>query len=81
MPEAQRRRPFSPPIYALRKQLNSRQLDTLLTLERVGWELKFIRRPPNVEPIAVVFDGNREHYAVLCNDGTLNEEPGFEIRH
>jgi len=42
--------------------------------------LKFIRRPLFQDPIAVVFDSERKHFAVLEPDGTLNENPGFDIR-
>lgn len=65
----------------LRSELNPDQQLTLNELERFGWELKFIRRPPFQESIAVVFDGDRKTYAVLRADGTLDEHPGFDIRH
>lgn len=65
----------------LKRQLNSDQRMTLSELERYGWELKFIRRRPFQEPVPVVFDGDRKKFAVLRADGTLDENPGFEIRH
>lgn len=65
----------------LKRQLNSDQRITLSELERYGWELKFIRRRPFQEPVPVVFDGDRKKFAVLLADGTLDENPGFEIRH
>ena len=49
-------------------------------LERFGWELKFVRRPPFQPSIPVVFDADRKQFAVLEPDGTLNENPGFTIR-
>ncbi len=49
-------------------------------LEQFGWELKFVRRKAFQPPVAVVFDGDRKHFAVLEPDGSLNENPGFEIR-
>lgn len=64
----------------LKRDLNEAQLTTLQGLEQFGWELKFVRRKPFQTPIAVVFDGDRKHFAVLETDGTLNENPGFEIR-
>ena len=64
----------------LKSQLNEDQQFALNELERFGWELKFIRRPPFQPPIPVVFDGDRKSYAVLLEDGTLDENPGFEIR-
>jgi hypothetical protein len=64
----------------LKRQLNDAQLMTLRGLESFGWELKFIRRKPFQEPIAVIFDGDRRKFAVLESDGSLNESPAFEIR-
>ena len=65
---------------ALRAQLNDDQLMTLRDLERFGWELKFVRRPPFQESIPVVFDGDRKSFAVLRADGTLDEHPDLAIR-
>lgn len=64
----------------LKRELNQEQLITLNELERFGWELKFVRRPPFQPSIPVVFDGDRKAWAVLMPDGTLNENPGFQIR-
>ena len=64
----------------LKRQLNDAQLMTLRGLESFGWELKFIRRKPFQEPIAVIFDGDRKKFAVLEPDGSLNESPNFEVR-
>jgi hypothetical protein len=64
----------------LKSQLNAAQLNTLGELEHFGWELKFIRRKPFQEPVPVVFDADRKRFAVLEMDGTLNDDPGFEIR-
>ena len=65
----------------LKRDLNEAQLVTLQGLEHFGWELKFVRRKPFQEPVAVVFDGDRKQFAVLQADGTLNEKPDFDIRH
>ena len=64
----------------LKAQLNEDQRWALGELERFGWELKFIRRPPFQPPIPVIFDGDRKSWAVLREDGTLDENPGFDIR-
>ena len=64
----------------LKRELNDEQLMTLNELERFGWELKFVRRPPFQPSIPVVFDADRKQFAVLDPDGTLNENPGFTIR-
>lgn len=65
---------------ALRSDLNDAQLATLSDLERFGWQLKFVRRPIFQPSIPVVFDSDRKTYAVLELDGSLNENPTFEIR-
>ena len=64
----------------LRAELNQDQLMTLSELERFGWELKFIRRPLFAEIIPVVFDPDRNSYAVIRSDGMLDENPDFRIR-
>lgn len=64
----------------LKQELNEAQLDTLADLERYGWELKFIRRPMFQPSVAVLLGPDRTEYAVLEADGTLNENPLFQIR-
>lgn len=65
---------------ALKRLLNDEQRDTLSSLERFGWELKFIRRPLFQQSIAVVFDSDRKRFAILEPDGSLNENPDLVIR-
>ena len=64
----------------LRAELNELQKLTLSELERFGWELKFIRKPMFLPSVPVVFDSDRKRFAVLEADGTLNENPDFDIR-
>jgi hypothetical protein len=66
--------------FTLKRQLNQEQMLTLRSLENFGWELKFIRHPPAEPPIAVVFDADRKKFAVLNQDGTLNEKSYLNIR-
>lgn len=80
MTEMERRKAMQELSNVLKRELNEAQLETLQGLEHFGWELKFVRRKPFQPPIAVVFDGDRKKFAVLEIDGTLNENPGFEIR-
>jgi hypothetical protein len=80
MPDSERRKTATSQV-RLRRELNESQLATLASLEHFGWELKFIRHKLFQDPIAVVFDGGREKFAVLEADGNLNEHPGFDIRH
>ena len=76
----ERRRAEGKSSVILKKELNEEQRLALAELEKFGWELKFIRRPMFQEPIPVVFDSDRRSYAVLNSDGTLDDNPGFEIR-
>ena len=76
----ERRRNERVPSGVLKRDLNEAQRTTLMGLEQFGWELKFVRRKPFQPSVAVVFDGDRKHFAVLEPDGTLNESPDFDIR-
>jgi hypothetical protein len=80
MPEMERRKGLRELSGVLKRELNEAQRATLQGLEQFGWELKFVRRKPFQPPIAVVFDGDRKHFAVLEADGSLNESPDFDIR-
>lgn len=62
---------------ALKRELNEPQLHTLHTLERFGWELKFIRRLEGGRKMAVLFDPDTRKYAILGEDGELDENPIF----
>lgn len=64
---------------ALKLQLNDAQLATLNTLERFGWEIKFIRRTATGK-LAVLFDPDTRKYAVLGDQGELDENPGITFR-
>ena len=64
---------------ALKRQLNDAQLATLNTLERFGWEIKFIRRTPT-GTLPVLFDPDTRKYAVLNDAGELNENHGITFR-
>ena len=80
MNEAQdRRRADKERSSALKLQLNDAQLATLVTLERFGWEIKFIRRTPEGK-VAVLFDPDVRKYAVLGDDGELDESPKITFR-
>lgn len=76
----ERRMTAPKPGSILKRELNDDQLLTLNELEKFGWELKFVRRPPFQPVVPVVFDGDRKQFAVIEADGTLNENPGFVIR-
>lgn len=80
MTQAERRKDQHRSTREMRADLNTAQRETLADLERYGWQLKFVRRPIFQPSVPVVFDGDRKTYAVLEPDGTLNEQPGFDIR-
>ena len=67
--------------FALKRELNDDQRLTLAELEGFGWELKFVRRPMFQDSVPVVLDSERQHFAVIEPDGTLNEHPALNIRH
>jgi hypothetical protein len=77
---SERRKTDAKHFIALKRELNQDQILALTELEKFGWELKFIRRPMFKDPIPVVFDSDRRHFAILKADGTLDENPGFDIR-
>lgn len=76
----ERRKNAPAPNRVLERLLNPAQLDTLHSLEHFGWELKFVRKPLFQPAIPIVFDGDRRHFAVIEEDGKLNEHPPFTIR-
>lgn len=80
MPDQERRHAERALALALKRELNEDQRMTLAELERFGWELKFIRRPPFEPKIPIVLDPDRKKFAILEVDGTLNEHPPFKIR-
>ena len=61
---------------AMKRELNELQMHTLHTLERFGWELKFVRRDEGGK-LAVLFDPDARKYAILGEDGELDENPVF----
>ena len=83
MPTPERRHGRDANPAELRLQLNASQLRMLRELECFGWELRFVRRPPFVEPIPVIFpadDGGADAYITLRFDGSLDEHSSLVIR-
>jgi hypothetical protein len=73
---ADRRVPVTEASGVLKRGLNDEQLMTLYTLERFGWELKFIRGNATRQE-AFLFDPDNRKYAILGPDGTVDENPIF----
>ena len=65
---------------ALKSELNPDQKETLGELEKFGWELRFVRHDPEQRPVPVIFDAEREKFAVLDQDGKLDENAFINIR-
>ena len=80
MPDRERRRAPPPASRVLERLLNPLQVDTLRSLEHFGWELKFVRKPLFQAAVPIVLDGDRTSYAVIEENGELNEHPPFKIR-
>lgn len=76
----ERRYSEKPRSSTLRVQLNPDQQFELAVLERFGWELKFIRHAQFQKPVAVVYDSETKNFAVLKEDGSLDDHPEFIIR-
>ncbi len=58
--------------------------DQLLALNRVqefGWQLAFVRRPLFQAPVTVVTSPEHQRFAVLEEDGEINQSPDIVIRH
>lgn len=70
-----RRRQARQLSFELKRQLNGAQLATFNTLERFGWELKFIRRIPGEPALVVLQDPDTRKFAVLDPEGDLDENP------
>lgn len=83
MPTPERRHGRACNETQLRAQLNEAQRRMLRELECFGWELRFVRRPPFVQPIPVIFaaqDSGDDGYITLRFDGSLDEQSALDIR-
>jgi len=76
----ERRRDQQPISEVLKAELNPEQRETLGELEKFGWELRFVRHDPEQRPVPVIFDAEREKFAVLDQDGELDEHAFINIR-
>jgi hypothetical protein len=65
----------------LKSELNPDQRDTLGELEKYGWELRFVRHDPEQRPVPVIFDSEHAKFAVLDQDGSLDEDAFINIRN
>lgn len=81
MTDEERRMRRKPLSTVLKSELNPDQRETLDELEKFGWELRFVRHDPDQRPVPVIFDGKREKFAVLDQDGSLDEDAFINIRN
>ena len=80
MSQEERRKDAPPLPSVLKSELNPEQKETLGELEKFGWELRFVRHDPEQRPVPVIFDAEREKFAVLDSDGNLDESAFINIR-
>ena len=80
MTESERRKERKPMPEALKSELNSEQRETLGELEKFGWELRFVRHDPEQRPVPVIFDAEHDKFAVLDEDGKLDDQAFINIR-
>lgn len=64
----------------LESALNDAQLITLPSLERFGWELRFVRLPLFQQAVPVVVNAEGNMIGVLEEDGRLNLQSDVQIR-
>jgi hypothetical protein len=79
--EEDRRKERKPLIDILKSELNPDQRETLGELEKFGWELRFVRHDPEQQPVPVIFDAEKNKFAVLDKEGHLDENAFINIRH
>lgn len=81
MTDEERRMARKPLPEILKSELNPDQRETLGELEKFGWELRFVRHDPEQHPVPVIFDADRARFAVLDQDGSLDENAFINIRN
>lgn len=64
----------------MRDQLNDAQRGVLRLLEYFGWELRFVRHPP-FQPVVPVICAGDAAWALIRDDGSVDERTKLEIRH
>lgn len=80
MVDKERRAGAKPVPVRMLRELNEAQRLTLASLEKFGWELKFVRRPLFQPMLPVVFDPDHKKFAVIEGDGSLNETIALNVR-
>ena len=61
-------------------ELTDAQKAAIVQLEGFGWYLSFVRRPMFQPVVPILHDEDSNRYAILEDDGTLNEDHDLVIR-
>jgi hypothetical protein len=64
----------------LRQTLSAAQMQTLDEITRLGWQLKFVRRPLFQDPVPVVSNAGNNQIGMLDPDGRINIDTDLRIR-
>lgn len=80
MSDRERRREEAERTSVLKRGLTEAQRDTLESLERFGWSLKFLRKAPFQPGVAVLKNPDTGRFATISEDGTLDEDPPAHFR-
>ena len=64
----------------LKRELNAAQREALNELERFGWYLKFVRGSRPGPVVGVLCDPDAHKFAILHEDGNLQENPPGKFR-
>jgi hypothetical protein len=64
----------------LQQVLTPAQLKTLDEIRRLGWQLKFVRRPLFLEPVPVLSNAAHDQIGVLDPDGKIKIDTDFQLR-
>lgn len=80
-PDSERRGGKTPIPANLDELLTQDQLMALHRVEEFGWHLAFVRRPLFQSPVTVVTSPEHQRFAVLEDDGEINQSPDIVIRH
>jgi hypothetical protein len=78
--DKERRNGMKPVPENFEELLNEAQLRTLRSIGRFGWQLHFIRQPLFQEVVPVLISREGDKFAVLEENGSINEKADLDIR-
>ena len=65
----------------LRQLLTPAQVKTLDSIQRLGWQLRFVRRPLFQDPVPVVSNASNDQIGMLDPDGRINIDIAIDVRN